>query len=535
MLNLLFISNSPKSEFIINALQPQLKVKIDSVADFDHGLKAVFEKRPATVIIQDQIAGVTGESVARHIQMLLGSGAPSFIMIHEGNARIMPIKGLFEHLIDLTQPDAKLVEDILVILKSMLGPEWDKAIITPKLDPAAIAASIAVPEENRGSADKLVDDFLTDLENTHNSGKEDGSRQFSQAESATDKLARLLVETANSDKSRAESVAPEQPSPPDVFSEASLHLSGQEELPVMSGEHTPRKPPSETTTSGVLPKIATPTPAPADMNSSVPGDTVLSSSKIPEPVVLTLSAPENENKTCPENGAEASKSPPFAADFKLPVSSDENQEEIPEDLLLAFEKNYHAQASLRKRLGLAFVLIAVFGVAGWLLLRQKPRSVSTQLAPNQAATTATQKQRNVLADKPPVATPKAPSSRKPPTTADSALSALVTNGTRDDSFAARKPGWERYVNKAYECRLFRSNGQIKALQVLANSSQTISDAFMHSVLEGVTGKSSFNVDSTEQKHGYLIQRASALDKKADLLIYRKKTSGAIRAFVICIN
>jgi len=80
MLNLLFISDSPKVEYIKSVLQPVLKVIIDVVADFDHGLKDVFEKRPGTVCIQDQIGGVTGESVARHIQMLLSTSSLTSIM-----------------------------------------------------------------------------------------------------------------------------------------------------------------------------------------------------------------------------------------------------------------------------------------------------------------------------------------------------------------------------------------------------------------------------------------------------------------------
>ena len=109
MVNLLFISNSSKIESIKNTLQPFLKVKIDIVGDFDYGLKDVFEKRPATVFIQDQIAGVTGESVARHIQMLLGSGAPLFIFMHDGSLKAKPIKGLFEYLIDLSLAEVKML------------------------------------------------------------------------------------------------------------------------------------------------------------------------------------------------------------------------------------------------------------------------------------------------------------------------------------------------------------------------------------------------------------------------------------------
>ncbi|MDD2855515.1 MAG: hypothetical protein PHU01_08295 [Desulfuromonadaceae bacterium] len=103
MLNLLLISDSSKIENIKTILQPGLKVIIDVVADFDQGLKNVFEKRPATVCIQDQIGGVTGESVARHIQMLLDNSAPTFILLHTGSGSAKMVKGLYAHFIDLSK------------------------------------------------------------------------------------------------------------------------------------------------------------------------------------------------------------------------------------------------------------------------------------------------------------------------------------------------------------------------------------------------------------------------------------------------
>ena len=164
MVNLLFITNSPKIDAVLLALQPCLKVRIDIVADFDFGLKDVFEKRPATVFIQDHIAGVTGESVARHIQMLLGSGAPSFIFMHEGSSKAKLIKGLFEYLIDLSQADSKIVADIQATLKSLLGTQWEKIYIPSKTGLPASKDVVAVPEESRVFADQLVDDFLSDLD-----------------------------------------------------------------------------------------------------------------------------------------------------------------------------------------------------------------------------------------------------------------------------------------------------------------------------------------------------------------------------------
>ena len=57
MINLLFITNNPRAEQLCGHFQQQLKVRIDLVSDFDHGLKGVFEQRPSVVCIQEQIAG----------------------------------------------------------------------------------------------------------------------------------------------------------------------------------------------------------------------------------------------------------------------------------------------------------------------------------------------------------------------------------------------------------------------------------------------------------------------------------------------
>ncbi len=135
MLNLLFISDSPKVELIKKELQPLFKVIIDVVTDFDRGMKDVFEKRPAFVCIQEQIGTVSAESVARHIQMLLGNGAPAFILLHSGNSKAKVINGLFEHLVDLSLSNDQLIENILAKLKTLLGNQWGKVFVPPKPAP----------------------------------------------------------------------------------------------------------------------------------------------------------------------------------------------------------------------------------------------------------------------------------------------------------------------------------------------------------------------------------------------------------------
>ena len=175
MVNLLFISSNPKIEAVKAALQPLLKLKIDIVGDFDYGLKDVFEKRPAIVFIQDQIAGVTGESVARHIQMLLGSGAPTFILMHDGNLKAKLIKGLYEYLIDLSQSDSKVLASIQSTLESVLGSQWPKIYVPPRVNNSVVKNAWSMPAEQRDSVDKMMDDLVSGLGTVTHSSKSNSS------------------------------------------------------------------------------------------------------------------------------------------------------------------------------------------------------------------------------------------------------------------------------------------------------------------------------------------------------------------------
>ncbi len=125
MINLLFISNNPRAELLKVHFQQFLKIRIELLADFDQGLRDVFEKRPVVVCIQEEISGVTGESVARHIQLLLGGGSPKFILMHEGNDKARALPGLFSYLLDLSISFEAVCDTLENQLKSLLGTQWD--------------------------------------------------------------------------------------------------------------------------------------------------------------------------------------------------------------------------------------------------------------------------------------------------------------------------------------------------------------------------------------------------------------------------
>lgn len=151
MINLLFITNNPRAEQLCGHFQQQLKVRIDLVSDFDHGLKGVFEQRPSVVCIQEQIAGVTGESVARHIQMLLGSDAPAFILLHEGSSRAKPVPRLFEHLVDLSAPFEAVSTNLCQALKKVLAEHWE--LVCPVTSPPMMLEARVLSEPVTDSPD----------------------------------------------------------------------------------------------------------------------------------------------------------------------------------------------------------------------------------------------------------------------------------------------------------------------------------------------------------------------------------------------
>ena len=530
MLNLLFISDSPKVEYIKSVLQPVLKVIIDVVTDFDHGLKDVFEKRPATVCIQDHIGGVTGESVARHIQMLLGNSAPTFILLYAGNDKPRAIKGLYEHLIDLKQSDRAVAEELKNTLKLLLGDQWERTYIPPKLTPGSGRATVSVPEESREDADRLVDDFLSDLENSGfsvvdeqppvdstsrkviqaatpppqadppwRSGHDSGTAESDRANAINDDLTELLLMEA--DKARREERPTEVPS-----------TVVEEEEPVSAGLPAP-----EPITVKLPSPVAAGLPAPAERPSA----------KTPS-MPSAGSTPENEKTTA----ASAPVSPsltPSAADFRINQNPPQNEEHIPEDLLLAFEENYRSESRFVRRCVVIALVCAVSAVGGWYIVKQQPQLISS-LRQRLAFSPVTKQAPAAQPATIPVQKPVPPPVPQP--VATPALPAFIPKEGHDNAYAVKNPGWERYVGKDAEFRLFSASGRIQAVQVLAIHDAPVPESLFATVLKEFAGTSEFRIISRNTKAGIRVESGRILNR-GEVVIYRK--NGTVKAFVVSIN
>ncbi len=527
MLNLLIISSNPVAETLKAALQPLLKIRIDVVADFDHGLKDVFEKRPAIVCIQDQISGVTGESVARHIQMLLGSTAPLYIMMHEGNSRIKPLKGLFEQLVDLNQPPDEVVKNLLAAMKSALGDQWDKVYTPPRKERAAILASVAVSENDREVADRLVDDLLSDLESAAPpppsaldqtvselpaAGPPDApARDNNFAHSTADELASLLVEQARqAPREETSPAAPAMPPEPPPFEIRDGQLTPAEPLlqqkphtdnPFDSADSPPpaQKPPVRTA------KPKQPKAPPAQPSAT------------PEP-------PEPDHS--PLNTQAPPPAAPQPAEFRVTPVTTSADEPIPEELLLAFEENYHARNSGFKRYLIPLAAVVCLAGGWWYLTTRKPEIMPAMLRIAKPPVTAP-----APAPARPVAPspPAAPAAAKP---VASPVPSFIGSATRDEAYAAGKPGWERLLAPDAEFRIFRDNGTVRAVQVLSRERQHLNEALFQSVLSELAGSREYSIQTRETKGGFRIERGHA-SERADVVRYSSK--GVLRAFVVSVK
>lgn len=543
MLNLLFISDSPKIEKIKTLLQPVLKVIIDVVTDFDHGLKDVFEKRPTTVCIQDQIAGVTGESVARHIQMLLGNGAPTFILLSTGNGKAREIKGLYEYVIDLGKSEESIIDDINKTLKSLLGEEWEKIYIPPKPLPASARSTIAVPQNSREDADKLVDDLLSDLDSSNFSIVDDQPLSFfSPSVEKTDELSPFsapnnLIET---EKKAIITESVKSHTTTELVSEDQLQKIDKSDLnitsaPVPSSENVTTK--SVKSNASKLGNEDLPQPSDPNLDAK-PVDPISDNPILSNPIIPPLHEKENKNNVLIQEPQTQSKAVSPAADFKIIHNEPQPEEPIPEELLLAFEENYRSESSFSGRI-LAVAVVCVICVAGgWYFFKQKPQlvtSLNQKVIPN-AVKKVTPVVPSIV---PPVVPPVVVQVQKPaavqpppkPVTL-SVLPNFIPKEGHDSKYAAKNPGWERYVGKQGEFRVFTDAGKTKAIQILASKGEKLSVEFINSVMSNFLGSTQYKIISTKIKSGVRVENGKVNDK-GEILFYRK--NGAVKAIVVSIN
>jgi hypothetical protein len=468
MINVLFISNSPRAELLRVHFQQMLKIRIDLVEDFDHGLKDVFEKRPVAVCIQEQIAGITGESVARHIQLLLGNGAPGFVLMHEGNPKAKPVPGLFNHLVDLEAPFETVCDLLRTALQSLFGDRWDM-LYAPPSEPLPL-----VPESEKVStstvADQLVDEFIAE----------------NKAVTDADGTPSEIIVSAESAPSAATAFYQDPPGGP-------------------VAEPHPVKAASAASDA---------------LEAPVPRDPLMAGKQSP----AFLQQPVLERPVRPVAQQQA---PTVVPPVPEQIKTSEDATVPVEELLSVFEEKYRR----RKRLVRAAVSVLVLLLVAVLLFWMQQRGtfdgrtgdvVKQNLPIRPLQPTGVQHQISAAGTAAPI--PQAVTQKA------GALPSFISQAKPDPLFSSKKPGWSRYQSVNRDYRLFHADGRLRAVQIIAVKDSSIPVSELKQVLRDLTGKDQYQSGRQEHKGGVWLERAT-LPGQADLLIYRSAPSGPIKAVV----
>ncbi len=124
MTNVLIIASDRRMVELRGRFQPLLGTLILMVNDFDLGLKEVFEKRPATVFIQDDINGVSGATVARHIKTLLRERSPRIVLVTDDESSSKVANSWFDDILRLSGSEQALYDAFKRHLDATGGLVW---------------------------------------------------------------------------------------------------------------------------------------------------------------------------------------------------------------------------------------------------------------------------------------------------------------------------------------------------------------------------------------------------------------------------
>jgi len=111
------------------------------------------------------------------------------------------------------------------------------------------------------------------------------------------------------------------------------------------------------------------------------------------------------------------------------------------------------------------------------------------------------------------------------------LPSFIRSATMDASYAAANPGWERFISKDVEYRVYRVTKTIKAIQIIALSGSTISKSFLQEIQQQLTGNPAFVRTSSEKSGGYTIERGE-LSETIRAVYYRNGSGEHLKAVVL---
>lgn len=485
MITILFISDDLRAADLIVTLQSHCRAKIRLASDFDEGLKEVFDNRPAVVLIQNDISGISGETVARHIKTLLRADAPRIVLIHSTPLRLQGGKKWYDDTLDLSLSPTGMEESFRNQLAACGAGLWIE-------DAPAVTAEDVEPAPSAGfSAEEPLPE----------SAAPTPEFEFFDWEVPPQAPVGGVPEPPAVAPPSPEVTAPPPVLPPVPSTEPTLERSDEVIQP--------------SAPAGVAPppmRPAAAAPVAHDLKAELP-----------------IASPPSGGLTPPPR-------PEGMMARQVPSVADFNAETLDEALpaWLASAEDAEHKASRTPLIWSFAILAAVVAVViGYLVFKgwNRPQPPEVGQPARQAPTASS------VPAPPPV--PEQPSRREAvaprPVTSEPRrlLPPFVPVAGRDPAFAKANPGWERYRGKGREYRIFRENGKIRAFQIIARDAVTIPESSLSSALKELTGSTERTVTSRGAKGGYVAERGRTAGN-GEVVVYRKE-GGAIKGVVITLS
>ena len=217
------------------------------------------------------------------------------------------------------------------------------------------------------------------------------------------------------------------------------------------------------------------------------------------------------------------------------------------DAIRRAEKKNYPRWIIPVALALVLIPLALYLAVGYLAVGKK------KAAPDSLATSksVTQLEQRPAEGSPPATTaPPSPLTAPAPTTAPAqapaapgsvakpiakrglkALPAFLSGTKPDPGYGKTHPGWQRYIGKRAEYKVFQEGGLYRAIQVIALGGEPLSDQLFSRVLLEFGGIDSYQVQSSDKKGSYL-QEEGVAKGGVGVTIYRNKSDLKVKGMVV---
>jgi hypothetical protein len=539
---------------IVEQLRSRTDARIEVENNFTKGLKAIFYRIPGVVFLQDEIAGITAEKVANQVKTLL-DGEPIRLVLLLAETSPGDTEGSgFEAVIDLSLPPDELVGHFLQLIDSTPDPVIELSAGGHPLQADSQLIELSV-ESSQPESEAGLDPFSGIFPAQYHNNWGTLLPEVGQGMPDHGEPAPLVVNSAGpyeefsfdppgdivSTIPLARTVAPEpaaKNSPPgrDGHESATGTGSVAEKMPELKDIRlTDKESPhqlfasmnDEAPADNLFPHRGS-DPAPASLENRLRLKGIQTHSSL-----VKASSPEIVPPSETSGGAQASsafngravarrsatqlpsthavagKTSAKSGTAPQPRNSFSSEGDI--HVAATVSDEYAAKISLTHKLGYALLLLLLC-LATFLLVRNWDDLAGV-----------------LFKGKEEVSIPKTPT-----LPAMEKLPAFIPAGIPDNAYAAAHPGWERYEAGGLEYLVFRENGRIRALQVIAGTEGEISDAFLRMCIRVSTGLDDGSSWIREQRADFQVEKGT-LPNKGEVVVYRKMPEGEIRGFVITLH